>query len=36
MEAQDEGWRLKAEPDKVDAKTTAAPVSLVLQIKSLE
>jgi hypothetical protein len=36
MEAQDEGWRLKSEPEKVDAKTKEAPVSLVLQIKSPE
>jgi hypothetical protein len=36
MQARDDGWRLKSEPEKVDAKTKVAPVFLILQIQSLQ
>jgi hypothetical protein len=36
VEASDEGYMLKTDPEKVDAKTKQAPVSLVLQIQFLQ
>ena len=35
MQARDDGWRLKSEPEKVDPKTKVSPVFLILQIQSL-
>jgi len=36
VEARDDGYMLKTDPEKVDAKTKQAPVSLALQIQFLQ
>lgn len=36
VEASDDGYMLKTDPEKVDAKTKQAPVSLALQIRFLQ